>query len=383
MRTKSTSMAVSSLVLGSVAVALGGCGGAEAPSPQAPPAAAASSAPAPVATAAPTTPPPAPTPPKPSLAELQLTSAKAFSDALNQHDAEKYAALFTPDGVDKGSGQPDVAGHDAIVANTKALFAAFPDFKIGFSRVWQKGNFLACAWAWTGTDTGGFMGNKPTGRPVGLEGISAVVYTEDGLVKELHRYADDATLMSQLDPKAKKGTFRAPPTLPTSMDVVAAAGSPDEDKELDLAKGFYGALDNKKAADVMAIFTEESTADDFTMPATFKGLKDWKKMYDTYVGAFPDFKQALTTQVAVKDYVVTEGVLNATHKGALGPIRATGKPVSLHFVDVVQFKDGKIAHLWTWANGAELLTEIGVLKAPGAAPPAKPVASAAKAPPKK
>jgi predicted ester cyclase len=188
--------------------------------------------------------------------------------------------------------------------------------------------------------------------------------------------------MSQLDPKAKKGTFRTPPSLPTSMDVIASTGAPDEDKLIDTAKGLYTALDNKKAADVMALFTEESTAEDYTMPATLKGLKDWKAMYDTYVGAFPDFKQALSTQLAVKDYVITEGVFNGTHKGALGPIRATGKPVSLHFVDIAQFKDGKISHFWTWANAAEMLAEIGVLKAPGAAPAASKPA-AAKAPPKK
>jgi predicted ester cyclase len=375
-------MAVILLVLGGASVAVSGCGGAEAPPPQGPPAAAASSAP-PVATAEPAAPPAASAPPKTSLAELELASAKAFADALNQHDPEKYAALFALDGVEKATGEPDGSGREAIAAHVKGLFTAFPDFKIGFSRIWQKGNFAAVSWAWNATDTGGFMGNKPSGRAVGTEGISTVVFTDDGLVKELHRYGDGATLMSQLDPKAKKGTFRTPPTLPTSTDVFAAAGSPDEDKDLDVAKGFYAALDDKKAADVMALFTEESTADDFTMPATLRGLKDWKKMYETYVGAFPDFKQAISTQVAVKDYVISEGVLNGTHRGALGPIRATGKPVSLHFVDVLQIKDGKLAHVWTWSNGAELLTEIGVLKAPGASPPSKSVAAAAKTPLKK
>jgi predicted ester cyclase len=75
-------------------------------------------------------------------------------------------------------------------------------------------------------------------------------------------------------------------------------------------------------------------------------------MYDTYVKAFPDFKQAVSSQVAVKDYVITEGVFNATHEGAIGPIRATGKPVSIHFLDAAQLRDGKIAHFWTWANVA-------------------------------
>jgi steroid delta-isomerase-like uncharacterized protein len=372
-----------SLVVATAAVVVGGCGGAEAPPPQAPPLASASAAP--VATASPpVAAPAAPAPAKPSLAELQLTSAKAFADALNQHDAEKYVALFTPDGVERAYGEPDAVGHDGIVANLKALFSGVPDFKIGFGRIWQKGNLLVCAWAWTGTDTGGFMGNKPTGRSIGLEGVSTVLYTDDGLVKEIHRYADDATLMSQLDPKAKKGSLRAPPTLPPSMDVVASTGSPDEDKGIDIAKGLYAALDNKKAADVMALFTEESTADDYTMAASMKGLKDWKAMYDTYVKAFPDFKQAVSTQLAIKDYVITEGVFHATHKGAMGSIRASGKPVSVHFLDVAQLKDGKIAHFWTWANAAEMLTEIGAMKAPGSAPPASNAApTAAKAPPKK
>ncbi len=335
-----------------------------------------SSAPPPVATAEPAPAPTAAAPAKPSIAELELTSAKGFSDSLNQHDPEKYAALFAADGVEKGSGEPDSAGHDAIVARLKAFFTAFPDFKIGFSHVWQKGNLVACSWAWTGTDTGGFMGAKPTGRSVGSEGLTMATYTDDGLVKELHRYTDGATLMSQLDPKAKKGSFRAPPVLPTTMDIVAAAGTPDEDKLIDVAKGFYAALDTKKAADVMALFTEESTAEDYTMPAPMKGLKDWKAMYDSYVHAFPDFTQSISSQMAVKDFVVTEGVFNGTHKGPIGPIKATGKPVSLHFVDIAQFKDGKIAHFWTWSNAAELLTEIGVMKPPGASPAAKSAASA-------
>jgi predicted ester cyclase len=376
MRTKSARTVVISLVLANAAVAVGGCGGAESPPPQAPPAASASAAP-PVAMPTPSPPSAAPAPVKPSLAELQLTSAKAFADALNQHDPEKYAALFAPDGVERAYGEPDAAGHDGIVASLKALFTGVPDFKIGFSRIWQKGNLLVCAWAWTGTDTGGFMGNKPTGRSVGLEGISTVLYSDDGLVKEIHRYADDATLMSQLDPKAKKGSYRTPPTLPASMEVLASTAGPDEDKGIDIAKGLYAALDSKKRDDVVALFTEESTADDYTMAASMKGLKDWKAMYDAYVKAFPDFKQAVSIQVAVKDYVITEGVFNATHKGALGPIRATGKPVSMHFLDVAQFKDGKIAHFWTWANAAEMLAEIGAMKAPGSAP------AASKAPPKK
>jgi steroid delta-isomerase-like uncharacterized protein len=359
-------------------VTLNGCGD-DVPPPQTPP----PPPPSPPAALAPpvdTSPPTPLAPPKPSMAEMQLTSVKAVVDALNAHDAQKYAALFAADALDKGAGEPDASGRDTIATRIQQLFTAFPDFKIAVDRVWQKGNLAVASWGWTGTDTGGFMGAKPTGRPAGVQGASLAWYNDDGLIKELHRYDDVGTVMNQLDPKAKKNGFRAPPTLASTMDVVTStgAGTPDEDKTLDVAKAAYTAVDNKKEADVLAVATDDTVIDDYTMPTTTKGLKDWKAMYKTYTSAFPDFKQMpMTNQVAVKDYVVSEGVLSGTHKGALGPLKATGKPVSIHFVDITQWKDGKLTRFQTWANSVELLTEIGIIKPPGAAAPAAPSAPAA------
>ncbi len=300
------------------------------------------------------------------MADLQAASLKGAADALNAHDAQKYAALFTADGVQRSPGQPDATGKDAIASRIQQFFTAFPDLKFAISRVWMKGNVVVAEWGWTGTDTGGFMGKKPTGRAVGLEGVSVGSYSDDGLVKELHLYNDDATLMSQLDPKAKKGSFRSPPTLAASTETNASTGSADEDKLIASVKGLYSAIDDKKQADVLGYFNDDTTMEDYSMPASMKGLKDAKAMYKAYTTAFPDLKQTLTNQWAVKDFVITEGVLNGTHKGPVGPVRATGKPVSIHFVDVVQMKDAKVARFWTWSNGVEFLMEVGAIKPPSA-----------------
>jgi predicted ester cyclase len=298
------------------------------------------------------------------MADMQNASIKTVTDAINGHDAQKYASVFAADGVQKTAGMPDAVGRDAIVASTKQWFAMFPDAKFAFSRVWQKGNLGVSTWDWNATDSGsGFMGAKPTNRPVGLTGATVATYGDDGLIKELHIYQDYATVMQQLDPKAKKNSFRPPPTLATSIDTVAAGSSEVEDGNLGFAKAFYQALDDKKEKDVVGAATEDTAADDYEAPASIKGLKQWKGMYREFATAFPDFKQLpLANQWAIGNYVVSEGVLQGTHKGPIGPFKATGKPVSLHFVDIVQFKAGKIAHLQTWANGVELLTEIGVIK---------------------
>ena len=153
-------------------------------------------------------------------------------------------------------------------------------------------------------------------------------------------------------------------TLATSFDTIAS-GSAEEEGNLGLAKTFYQALDDKKESAVVRLATEDTTADDYEAPASIKGLKQWKGMYREYVTAFPDFKQQpLDNQWAIGSYVISEGTLKGTHKGPIGPFKATGKPVNLHFIDILQFKAGQIARLQTWSNGAELLTQIGVLPAP-------------------
>ncbi|HEX8791870.1 MAG TPA: ester cyclase [Polyangiaceae bacterium] len=346
-------------------LALVACG-EDTPAPQAPP-----PPPPPPATAAATPPPPAdttpPPPPKPSMADMQTASLKTVTDALNAHDAQKYASAFATDGVGKQPGMPDNVGRDAIAADIQRVFTAFPDLKFAFSRAMWKGNVGVTTWDWTGTDSGGFMGAKPTGRPVGLSGATVAVFGDDGLIKELHVYQDFGTLMQQLDPKAKKGSFRAPPTLATQIETVSAGG-PDEDKNLGVAKGMYQSFDDHKAKDVCGNGSADMVLDDMTGPGPIKGTKGCSDYLGGMFKGIPDVHQLpLANQWAIGPYTVSEGVTQGTHKGQLGPFKASGKTVAMHFVDIGSVSGGKYTHYWSYANGVELLTQIGVIKPPPAA----------------
>ncbi len=366
-----TTFAVALLVATSSALALGGCG-ADTPPPAPPP--------SPPPLIAPPPPPPEPEPPpppKPPLAELEAATFRSMVDALNQHEPGKYADLFTADAVFKNAPNPDTVGKDAIVTQFRQLFAAFPDFKFAIERVWQKGNMAAMTWSWTGTDTGGYLGNKPTGRAAGLECASVLWFNPDGLIKELHVYDDAQMVATQLDARSKKGSFRAPPAMPAGSETLAAKG-PEDDRTLEPANAFYTALDDKKEADVLGFVTDDSTYEDFTVPVGGKGKKDFKSFYRSYVTAFPDFKQMpFTNQFAVGDTVISEGLFTGVNKGPLGPNRATNRPVSVHFLDIVHFRDGKIARYHTWSDATELLAELHPPKPAPPAPPAPPAAPGA------
>lgn len=316
---------------------------------------------APAAPAAPVAPavaaseqPEPPPPPKQSLPELQEASLESVSDAMNAHDASKYAAAFAVNGVAKYF-PTEITGRDKIEAGAKQLFTQIPDLKFAFERTLTKGPIVVATWAWSGTDA-------TSHRPVGLEGTGVLVYGDDGLIKEARVYQNDATIDAQNDPKAKPGTFRPVPQLPASPQAIVSKDAAAEDKLIKALNPMYTALDTKKEADLLAFFTDDSVLDDYSAPAAGKGTKDSKAMYAEYVKTFPDFKQLpLASQVAVGDFVISEGEIKASHTGPIGPIKPTAKPVDVHFIDVVQMKDGKVAHLQTWVNGNELLGEIGAL----------------------
>ncbi len=352
------------LILG---LLISACGGetsevkpAVAPAP--PPA---ETAPAPIASAPAETPPAAPVEPKKTPAEQQLATLKASFEGWNAGDAKKVAGTYAENATFVQSGMPEVKGRDAIQAHVQKNMDAFPKAKYAVWRSWQKGDILVAEWVVNGTHTGEFLGLKGTEKPVGVHGASITWMTPEGLIKEQHDYFDAGTVMSQVG--ASKQPARAIPALPASAENHAAKGTPDEDKNVEQLKTFYTAMEKKSEADFLAAMTDSTEYEDFSQPQTFKGKSDAKKFFGTFTKAFPDLKQSANTVFGVEDYVVAETTMTGTQKGPLGPIPATKKPVTLKSIDILQYKDGKLVKGWTYANGADMMMQLGVLKAPAAA----------------
>ena len=342
----------SSLVL--VTILALACGGDATPAPVPPVAssAPAASSSAPVASSAPaassSSPVAAPNP-KP-LAVTQLETLRAASDAINEHDAKKYAALFTRTAIHKEAATRDLVGRDEIARRMSLLFGAFPDFNFAFERVWQKGDVTIATWHWSGTDRGGgFMGKAPSRRRGGISGVTVGFFNIDGLLREVHVYEDGQTVLSQLDAAAKAGTFRLPAD-PTPGTFTVNPSGPDEDANTQVVKALYYALEAKKD---VATFADDATVDDFALPPRpAKGGAAWKSLVKSWTGNFGAFTELpLYDLVAVGDTVVVERVL----KGSVAP----GASVQLHACDVIQLKGGKITSFGSYSNTLELVSQVG------------------------
>jgi ketosteroid isomerase-like protein len=342
------------------------CGG-EQPAPQPPPA----PPPPPVASAPPpdTTPPP---PPKPSLAELVPQTLQGMRDAFNAHDAKKVASFCEEGCVVTSYGQPEARGRDDVAKGLQQLFDTFADARSAPLRAWSKGNVVISENAWAGTMTGSFMGMKATGKPVGQVSAHVVWFDDDGLVKEMHEYADDAGLMAQM--AGKKG---APPVpmLPTnSPEMHLAKGTPEDDKLADWAKDIDTTFskDDPKAA-LAAMSDDGDYWVNFSGMPAMKGKKENEKGLTAWFKAFPDQKWSNTNAWGIDGFGILERTMSGTQKGALGPLPASNKPVDgWHWLEIVQpTADGKVQHGWGFANLMEMMKETGALKPPGEKPVAK------------
>jgi steroid delta-isomerase-like uncharacterized protein len=358
---------VSALILGAVAMTATACEDKKPEGPAPTPSTTGSGASMATDSAKAMTPPPAP---KKSMAEMQLATIDAMIAAANAHDVKKYVANFSPTAVVHSPPTPDATGRDAIEKNMQRVMAAFPDAKMTKGRVWQKGNVVAREWSVTGTNTGEWMGQKATGRPMGFVAVSVETFDDDGLIKEGHGYVDGMTVRSQLDPKAAPGSFRTIDKTPLSTDVHMSKGTPEEHKNIDAMNTAYKLIDDHKTADVLAMMTDDVVFTDYSQPGEMKGKKAVGGWFGVMFKAIPDMKQTMGTQIAADDFVITEGAIVGTQKGAMGPLKASNKPVNVHFVDVIQLKDGKMAKGATYMNSVEMLVQIGVMPMPGAPPAA-------------
>jgi steroid delta-isomerase-like uncharacterized protein len=359
-------MAMAKTICGAalVAVLISACGGEgeTIPPPQAPP-------PPPPPMAAPPpepTPAPPPEPPKPSLLELEKQGTRISLAALNAHEAAKFAEGFAPDGVSIVYGFGESKGREAIASEIQKTFDAFPDVKFGASNVYAKGEIVVIEWVVNGTHKGEFNGVKATNKPVGIRGATILWMTPEGLVKQEHRYMDGSTIMAQIG--QSKSPARAIPPVPSGDPTWhVAKGTPDEDKQSLVLKQMYAAFDNKQESDFIGAMADNATFSDLAMPKDVTGKAEHKKAFQGFAKAFPDGKLAVDTIFSVDEFTIAESTMSGTQKGALGPLKASNKPVSLHGLDIMTIKDGKIQAGTGYSNSVELLAQTGQLPKPKAA----------------
>ncbi len=80
-----------------------------------------------------------------------------------------------------------------------------------------------------------------------------------------------------------------------------------------------------------------------------------------FLNAFPDSRFTIDEMIAEGDRVATKKTFTGTHTADLGEIRATGKRVTLEYVDIMRVRDGKIIEHWHTMDQLSFLQQLGLM----------------------
>lgn len=112
---------------------------------------------------------------------------------------------------------------------------------------------------------------------------------------------------------------------------------------------------------------DELVASDYVnhdFPQEAPGREGFKQTIAMFNTAFPDGEMIVEDQIAEGNKVVTRGVWKGTHKGAFMGVEATGKRVSLPYIDIWTIKDGQGHENWVQLDMMGLMQQMGAVPAP-------------------
>jgi steroid delta-isomerase-like uncharacterized protein len=123
---------------------------------------------------------------------------REYLETWNTHDLGKMVSFFTDDCVYENLARGQTyRGKDELNAWAKGAFDAIPDFKLDITSLFVSGDWTACEWVMTGTQSGDLPGLPATGKSFSVRG-GTIVQLKDRKILRNADYWDLATFLRQL-----------------------------------------------------------------------------------------------------------------------------------------------------------------------------------------
>ena len=110
---------------------------------------------------------------------------------------------------------------------------------------------------------------------------------------------------------------------------------------------------------------EEMLADDFVDHTPFGPIPGTKEgviqLFAMLRQAFPDLRAEIHDLLADGDRVVTRKTFHGTHQGEFLGIPPTNKSAAWDIIDIVTYRDGKIAEHWNVVDALSLMQQLGAV----------------------
>jgi steroid delta-isomerase-like uncharacterized protein len=125
--------------------------------------------------------------------------ARAYLEAVGRQERDAQMRFYAPGATGRIHGVLDSAGLEQVKAFFAQVYAAFPDFSLEVLDVVGDHEKAVGRWRVRGTfdGSGSFLGMRPTGRAVDLDGMD-MIWVRDGRIDRIEVYMDGMTMARQL-----------------------------------------------------------------------------------------------------------------------------------------------------------------------------------------
>jgi steroid delta-isomerase-like uncharacterized protein len=91
------------------------------------------------------------------------------------------------------------------------------------------------------------------------------------------------------------------------------------------------------------------------------GLPGVRRFYQEFWSAFPGSRLVFEDVFASGEKVACRFLLSGEHRGAYRGIPATGRPISVPGITILEFEAGKCMRRWSYTDAVGLLQQLGAL----------------------
>ena len=137
-----------------------------------------------------------------------------------------------------------------------------------------------------------------------------------------------------------------------------------EESETELNKAVIGRfVEEVQNAKDFAVYDELNDPEfvNLSSPPGIPPNREGGKIFlSAFLNAFPDSRFTIDDMIAEGDRVATKKTFTGTHTADFGEIPATGRRVTLQYVDIMRLRNGRIVEHWLSMDQLSFLQQLGV-----------------------
>ena len=149
----------------------------------------------------------------------------------------------------------------------------------------------------------------------------------------------------------------------TESDQTEGSSAPETERNKAVIRRFVEAVQNNKDWTAYDELNDPSFVNLSAPPGVPTDREGGKVYLQAFAAAYPDASFTIDDMIAEGDQVVTKKTFSGTNTGEFAGMPATGRSVSVQYVDIMRVHDGRIVEHWLSMNQLVWLQQLGLAPA--------------------